>query len=142
VKSSPDLKQKGLFMARSVSLIGILLALSIFAGCAALVIGAGAGAGVYTYVKGELISSYANDFNHTQETAIQSLNYLKITIDEKRQENSQTLIKAHQNDGSPVTVRIRSTGYDMTEVAVRCGRIGFWDRKNAELIHVTIRNTI
>lgn len=129
-------------MARFVGLIGLLLVLSIFTGCAALVIGAGAGAGVYTYVKGELICSYAADFAHTQDATTQSLDYLKITIDEKTTENSQTVIKAHQNDGSLVTVRIRTTSYDMTEVGVRCGRIGFWDRKTAELIHVTIRNTI
>jgi hypothetical protein len=30
----------------------------------------------------------------------------------------------------------------MTEVAVRCGYVGYWDRKNAELIHATILNTI
>ena len=129
-------------MARSVILICILLALVVTTGCAALVIGAGAGAGVYTYVKGELIRSYPNNFDHTQEATIQSLNYLKIAIDEKIQESSETLIKAHQSDGSPVTVKIRTIRYDMTEVGIRCGRVGFWDRKNAELIHATILNTI
>ncbi|WP_419662551.1 conserved uncharacterized protein, DUF3568 [Desulfosarcina variabilis str. Montpellier] len=129
-------------MARSVLLVGLLLVLSIITGCAALVIGAGAGAGVYTYVKGELISAYAADVNQTYDATIQSLNYLKIAVDEKKQENDATLIRAHQNDGSPVTVRMRATDNNMTEVAVRCGRIGFWDRKTAELIHVTIRNTI
>jgi hypothetical protein len=129
-------------MARSTITIILLLALTFTTGCAALVIGAGAGAGVYTYVKGELIRSYANDFAHTQDATIQSLNYLKITIDEQNQGESETTIRAHQNDGSPVTVKVRTIRYDMTEVAVRCGHIGFWDRKSAELIHATILNTI
>ena len=129
-------------MARSVHLVGLLLTLTIITGCAAVVIGAGAGAGVYTYVKGELIYTYTADFTHTQDATIQSLNYLKITVDEKTQENGELRINAHQNNGSPVTVRIRTTDHDMTEVAVRCGRIGFWDRQTAELIHVTIRDTI
>jgi hypothetical protein len=129
-------------MARSVISLSMLLALIFTTGCAALVIGAGAGAGVYTYIKGELIRSYANDFAHTQDATIQSLNYLKITIDEKNQGDSETTIIAHQNDGSPVTVKIRTIRYDMTEVGVRCGHIGFWDRKSAELIHATILNTI
>jgi hypothetical protein len=39
-------------------------------------------------------------------------------------------------------VKIGTVRYDMTEVAVRCGYVGYWDRKNAELIHATILNTI
>lgn len=129
-------------MARFATWISMLFALVLTTGCAALVIGAGAGAGVYTYVKGELIRSYAKDFTHTQDATLQSLNYLKITIDEKNQGSSETSIKAHQNDGSPVSIKIRTIRYDMTEVAVRCGHIGYWDRKTAELIHATILNTI
>ncbi|MBC2711624.1 MAG: DUF3568 family protein [Desulfosarcina sp.] len=129
-------------MVRTVTAITLLFALLFTAGCAAIVVGAGAGAGVYTWVKGELIRSYAKDFVHTETATIQSLDYLKITIDEKNQKGSETTIKARQSDGSPVTVKIRTIRYDMTEVAVRCGYVGYWDRKNAELIHATILNTI
>ena len=129
-------------MARSAVLVVTLFAMVITTGCAALVIGAGAGAGVYTYVRGELTRSYANAFAHTQDATIQSLTYLKIVIDEKNESDGETLIKAHQNDGSPVTAKIRTVRQDMTEVAIRCGRVGFWDRKTAELIHATILNSI
>ncbi len=129
-------------MARTITAITLLFALLCTAGCAAIVVGAGAGAGVYTWVKGELIRSYAKDFTHTENATLQSLDYLKITIDEKTLTGSETTIKAHQSDGSPVTVNIRTVRYDMTEVAVRCGYVGYWDRKNAELIHATILNTI
>ena len=70
-------------MARTVTAITLLVALLFTAGCAAIIVGAGAGAGVYTWVKGELIRSYAKDFTHTENATIQSLDYLKITIDEK-----------------------------------------------------------
>lgn len=129
-------------MARTITAITLLVALLFTAGCAAVVVGAGAGAGVYTWIKGELIRSYAKDFTHTETATIRSLDYLKITIDEKTQTGSETTIKARQSDGSPVTVSIRTVRYDMTEVAVRSGYIGYWDRKNAELIHATILNTI
>ena len=129
-------------MARTVTAITLLFALLFTAGCAAIVVGAGAGAGVYTWVKGELIRSYAKDFAHTESATIQALDYLKITIDEKTQTGSETTIKAHQSDGYPVTVTIRTVRYDMTEVAVRSGYVGYWDRKNAELIHATILNSI
>ncbi|MBR9984625.1 MAG: DUF3568 family protein [Desulfosarcina sp.] len=129
-------------MARIATAITLLVALLFTAGCAAIVVGAGAGAGVYTWVKGELIRSYANDFTQTENATFQSLDYLKITIEEKTQTGSKTTIKARQSDGSPVRVSIRTVRYDMTEVAVRSGYVGYWDRKNAELIHATILNTI
>lgn len=129
-------------MARNLTTITLLVALLFTAGCAAIVVGAGAGAGVYTWIKGELIRSYAKDFTHTEHATIQSLDYLKITIDEKKQTGSETTIKARQSDGSPVMVNIRTVRYDMTEVAIRCGYVGYWDRKNAELIHATILSNI
>ncbi len=129
-------------MVRTAIAITLLSVLLITAGCAAIVVGAGAGAGVYTWVKGELIRSYAKDLAHTETTIIQSLDYMKITIDEKTHTGSETTIKARQSDGSPVAVKIRTIRYDMTEVAIRCGYVGYWDRKNAELIHATILNTI
>ena len=81
----------------------------------------GTGAGVYTWIKGELLRSYAKDFTHTEKAVIHSLDYLKIAIDEKIQEGSETTIKARQENNSPVTVKIRTVRYDMTEVAIRCG---------------------
>jgi hypothetical protein len=129
-------------MARAMTVITLLLALLYTGGCAAIVVGAGTGAGVYTWMKGELIRSYAKDFAQTENATIQSLDYLKIAIDEKTQTGSETTIKAHQNDGSPVKIRIKTVRYDMTEVAVRSGYVGYWDRKNAELIHATILNSI
>ncbi len=129
-------------MSRTVTSITLLFALLWIAGCAAVIVGAGAGAGVYTWVKGELIRSYAKDFTQTENATIQSLDYLRITIDEKTQTGSETVIKARQSDGSPVWVKIRTVRYDMTEVAVRSGYVGYWDRKNAELIHATILNNI
>ena len=129
-------------MVRAVNPIVLLVTLLFTTGCAAVVVGAGTGAGVYTWIKGELIRSYANDFEHTKSAVLESLAYLKMTVDEQIQENSQATIKAHQSDGSPVTVKIQTIRYDMTEVAIRSGYVGYWDRKNAELIHATILNTI
>lgn len=129
-------------MVRTAVAIALLATLVTMTGCAALVVGAGAGAGVYTWVKGELIRSYAKDFDQTEKAVMKSLEYLKITVEEKDQAGSETTVKAHQTDGSPVTVKVRTVRYDMTEVAVRCGYVGYWDRKNAELIHATILNFI
>lgn len=129
-------------MVRTTVVMTVLVALMVSGGCAAVIAGAGAGAGVYTWIKGELIRSYDNDLAHTENATIRSLNYLKISIDDKNQTGSETTIKARQSDGSPVTVKIRSIRPDMTEVGIRCGHVGYWDRKSAELIHATLLNTI
>lgn len=70
-------------MARTVAAITLLVSLLFTAGCTAIVVGAGAGAGGYTWVKGESTRSCAKDFAHTENATIQSLEYLKVTIDEK-----------------------------------------------------------
>ena len=88
-------------MARPITAIILLFALVCAVGCAAVVVGVGTGAGVYTWVKGELIRSYAHGFSHTENATIQSLNYLKIDIDEKDHTGSETTIRARLNNGSP-----------------------------------------
>jgi hypothetical protein len=128
-------------MVRTVRPIALLVALLFTTGCAALVVGAGAGAGVYTWIKGELSRSYPHDFAQTESAVLKSLDYLKITIDKNDKKAGETTIQAHQTDGSPVTVTVRNMGRNMTEVTVRCGYVGYWDRKDAELIHATILNT-
>ena len=120
----------------------LLVAVLLTTGCAAIVVGAGTGAGVYTWVKGELIRGYASDFTSTEDAVIRSLDYLKITIDEKHQVGSETTIKGRQSAGSPVKIVIRTLRYDMTEVAIRCGYVGYWNREDAELIHATILNNL
>ncbi len=129
-------------MMRTAGKILLLCAAIVTTGCAAVVVGAGAGAGVYTYVKGELTRSYPTGFDQTESAALESLAYLKMVVDEKVQQESGTIIKAHMKDGEPVTVKIRTIRNDMTEVAVRCGHVGYWNRENAELIHATILNTM
>ena len=89
-----------------------------------------------------MIRSCAKDVAHTENATIQSLDYLKVTIDEKPQKDSQAAIKTRQSDGTPVTVSVWTVRYNMTEVAVKSGYVGYWNRNNAELIHATILNTI
>lgn len=127
-------------MARTTTMITLMSALLFTAGCAAILVGAGTG--VYTWVEGELIRSYEKNFDPTEQAFIESLDYLKIIIDKKNRVAGETTINARQPDGSPVTVNVRAIRHDMTEVAVRCGYVGYWDRKTAELIHATILNTI
>ena len=115
-----------------------LLMVSLIAcmGCAALV--AGAGAGVYTYVSGELKRTYNAPFDKAVSDSLAALQELKITFLDKRSSGITTTIDAEKSDGTPVTVIITIRGPNVTEVSVRTGVVGYWDKKVSELIHAHI----
>ena len=54
----------------------------------------------------------------------------------------ETRIEAQRSDGSPVFVTIVILTQDVTEVGVRSGHIGVWDRKVSELVHATIQQKL
>ena len=111
-------------------------------GCALLVVGAGAGAGAYTYASGELIRTYPASFDKTCDSVRQSLNYLKIKIIDETHDGITSTITARRFDGTPIHIRITMLSPKITEVGVRSGLIGYWDREGSELIHATIAQRI
>lgn len=116
----------------------LILSLITCTGCAALVAGAGAGAGVYTYVSGELKRTYNAPFDKAVSDSLAALQKLKITFLDKRSSGITTTIDAETSDGAPVTVIITILGTNLTEVSVRTGVVGYWDKKVSELIHAQI----
>lgn len=124
----------------STRLAAVLLILSLITctGCAALVAGAGAGAGVYTYVSGELKRTYNAPFDKAVSDSLAALQELKITFLDKRSTGITTTIDAEKSNGTPVTVIITILQTNVTEVSVRTGVVGYWDKKVSELIHAHI----
>jgi len=121
------------------SMIMVLLAcITVFTGCAALVAGTAAGAGVYTYVNGELKRSYPESFEKIYAICTDTLEGLKITIEEKSSDGISATINAKRADGTPIWVKVFMITPKITEVSVRSGVIGVWDKKVSELIHASI----
>ena len=114
----------------------LILGLITCTGCAALV--AGAGAGVYTYVSGELKRTYNAQFDKAVSDSLAALQELRITFLDKRSSGITTTIDAEKSDGTPVTVIITIIRTNVTEVSVRTGVVGYWDKKVSELIHAHI----
>lgn len=126
-------------MVRYLLIPFLLLCSLMSAGCPALVVGAGAGAGVYTYVEGSLTRAYAASFDQTTQAAMDSLQALKMTlVEEPSGDAVKDLIRAQRSDGTPVTVKINSLSPDVTEVSVRSGTVGYWEKKVSELVHANI----
>ncbi len=107
-------------------------------GCVALVAGVGAGAGAYSYVSGELKRTYNAPFEKAVSDSLDALQSLKITVINKESGGITTTINAEKSDKTPVTVEITLLGPTITEVSVRTGVVGLWDKKVSELIHAHI----
>ncbi len=125
-------------MKRGWILAVLLAAASITSGCAALVVGTGAAAGVYSYVEGELRRAYPNDAQETLAACRQTLEQLQIRIENETTDGIKATIEAKRPDGTPVTVKATMLSPRVTEVGVRSGVIGLWDKQISELIHSTI----
>jgi hypothetical protein len=118
---------KGVMM-RKIAAGLVVLAGLLTAGCAALVVGAGAGAGAYTYANGELARTYQAPFPRTLEVCTQMLTDLGMPIKSQRSEGAQTVIETERKDGTPMTLKVKIVGLDLTEVSVRTGVVGYWNR--------------
>jgi len=125
-------------MIRKVLILLLLSSYFITLGCAAFIAGTGAGVGVYTYVNGELKTSYKATFDETNRACTAVLESLEMVITEKTSDSIKATIKAKQTDGTPVTIKTLMITPGTTEVSVRSGIIGIWDKKVSELIHASI----
>jgi hypothetical protein len=114
------------------------LGCAVMAGCAALVIGAGAGAGGYTYVNGELSRSYAASFSQTMEVCSQVLQDLNMPVKARSSDSDQTTIETERKDGTPMTINVKILGMNVTQVSVRTGVVGYWNRDLSGQFHELI----
>ncbi|MFP4309531.1 MAG: DUF3568 family protein [Desulfococcaceae bacterium] len=110
----------------------------MLSGCAAAVVGAAAGAGVYTWMEGDLVRVYQTDYDRTLEAVNEALGSMDISVYETSRSSLKTTLRGEVYNGKPVTVTVRRNAPNQTEVAVRSGYIGYWDRGHAERVHAAI----
>jgi hypothetical protein len=123
----------------------ILISLACFlitTGCRAIIAGTATGAGVYTYQKGEVLRSCPEAYTKTVGICLDALKELKLAINIKQSNGIKTRIDAKQTDDTPMTVKVSNIAPQITEVSVRTGVFGVWDKKVSELIHATIAKRI
>lgn len=117
----------------------MLLFLSLtLAGCVPLIVGGGSTAAVYSYTSGNLRASYPATFAETTRACTETLTYLQITLINKASTGIKTTLTAERSDGVPVTIEIVMLAPLITQVSIRTGVVGIWDKKSSELIHASI----
>ena len=126
-------------MIKKLLILPLLLSFCVLmVGCGTFVTGAAVGAGVYTYMDGQLQRSYQAPFDKTNQACMATLKSLKIATIEESSDGINTTIKAKRTDGTPITIKTAMIESKITEVSVRSGVVGVWDKKVSELIHASI----
>ena len=107
-------------------------------GCAAAVIGVGAAAGTagaFSYFTGKLTKTYESEYHETVKASSDTLQKLKIPIVETIADELKTEIKARRFDDTPVAIEVVRIDQAHTQVSVRTGSFGLWDKRVSEQIH-------
>jgi len=120
---------------KRLTVVFLLLITWTLAGCAAVIVGAGVGAGTYTYIEGDLKRSYPVKFNKALDVCISILDDLNQPIVEKTTDGEKTTIKTKRKDGSPQIITVAIESIEWTQVSVRTGIVGYWEKDVSEQFH-------
>lgn len=107
----------------------LFLIVPFISGCAVVLLGIGAGVGTAAYVGGRLIKTYEAGYHETVRAGADTLKHLKIPVTEKISDQLKTTFKAARPDGTPVNIDIVVIDDKHTQVGVRTGTVGLWDKK-------------
>jgi hypothetical protein len=122
-------------MTRKFAALFLISCFWLWAGCAAVIIGTGLGVGTYTYLKGDLKRAYNAKFDKTLSVCLSILTDLDQPILEKTTDGEKTTIRTERKNGSPQTISVSISSVDWTEVSVRTGGFGYWNREVSEQFH-------
>lgn len=113
----------------------LLTSIFFLYGCAAVILGVGAGVGIgtYKYIEGNLERDYPLAYSRAWDASNTALTNLKISVTSSNNEDVQGTIEAVTQDGSKVIVKLKDKGLNVTLVTVRVGILG--DHKLAKQIH-------
>jgi hypothetical protein len=122
-------------MKKPARLIVIVSLLFFTYGCAAALLGIGAGVGIgaYKYVEGSLARDYPVEYSHLWETTNTALENLQISLTSSSNEGHRGRIEGVRQDGKKVVVTLKDKGLGVTYVTVRVGMLG--NRDGAARIH-------
>jgi len=105
-----------------IYILGLLFLFN--SGCAALIVGAGAGGAGVVYVKGKLQETISASVPQVHKATIAGLKDLKINITEERSDNLTSEVRGTLADGKKVWVDADSINSSSTKLTIRVGYLG------------------
>jgi outer membrane protein OmpA-like peptidoglycan-associated protein len=123
---------------RAVPAAAAALSIAVLGGCAAALIGLGAGMGAFAYVGGTLSRTYESGYREAARAGMEALKALSIEVVDTVEDGAGTAIQGRLPDGTPVEITLIAVEEERTEVGVRTGRVGVWDYGVSKMIHVQI----
>ena len=123
---------------RKLTTLSISFSLFVTTGCAVALMGIGAGIGAFAYINGKLVKTYESEYHTTITASRETLEELKIPITEEIGDELNTIIRAKRPNETPISIEVERIEQNLTEVAVRSGAVGVWDRQVSMEIHKLI----
>jgi hypothetical protein len=124
---------------KQIFLIVLFLGTCLFVGgCIAAAVGGGAG--TVAYVTGDLKGAEAKDIDTVYKAAEKAIEQLNFNITEKNLDKLSGRIIARDSRDKKVTIKIRATSENTTEVSIRVGFFG--DETKAMLIYQKIQENL
>lgn len=112
-------------MKRPLLLAAMFCAASLLlTGCAALLVGAAAGAGGVAYVQGELKVTESVSLVVAQRAAEKALTDLKLGIQKRQADGLSGVLEARTAGDQKVTVKTKRIADKSTEIGIRVGVLG------------------
>ena len=123
---------------KQIFLIALLLGTSlVVGGCIVAAVG---GAGTAAYVMGDLKGTEAKDIDTVYKASEKAIGQLNFNITEKNVDKLSGRIIARDSQDKKVTIKIRATSENTTEVSIRVGFFG--DETKAMLIYQKIQENL
>jgi len=89
-------------------------------------------------MEGELTCSYQADFNTAVRACTDAAKANNLRIKGKKENSLSVEIASEYYNGKPVTIKILRIDLNISQVSVRSGLVGVWDKDFSEQIHVSI----
>jgi len=123
----------------SLLFLGLLVSCS---GCvaAAVIAGAGAGVGTYSYMNRELTATYHEPLKEIWPKTLLAVKKLQLTFRKKEIDALGGTIEARRSDTTLIKIRLTPVGERDTAIGVRVGTWG--NREKSELVHNAIRKEL